>query len=493
MKRIIVLLLGVFISLGNLFAQSLPDNVSELEKMAKKNVKAQEKKETSTFAYDLIKDRRYTVDKYQFHVPITVNFCAEGRNYINDNVIKTIRNNADINVIGIDRGERNLLYISVINPKGKILCQKSLNLIESDKGYSQDYHNLLDKKEHDMDNARKNWLEIASIKELKEGYLSQAIHLITDLMINYQAIVVLEDLNFGFVNGRKKVDKQIYQKFEKMLIDKLNYFVDKKIDPEEKGGALNAYQLTNCFESFAKMGKQSGFLFYIPAWNTSKIDPTTGFVNLLYPKYVNEAEAKNFIKKFKRIHYNESEGYFELSFDYKDFTDKATGIINNWTICSYGNRIINFRNPSKNGEWDSIEIDLTQQIQQHMENAGINIKKDNLIEDICKINNPAFFKEFINDIKLILQIRNSMPNTDVDYMLSPVKNANGQFFDTRKYNENDAEANYFPKDADANGAYNIARKGLLLMEKIRETEDTRIKLAITNKEWLDYAQEHMIL
>ena len=28
--------------------------------------------------------------------------------------------------------------------------------------------------------------------------------------------------------------------------------------------------------------KQNGVIFYIPAWCTSKIDPTTGFVNLLF-------------------------------------------------------------------------------------------------------------------------------------------------------------------------------------------------------------------
>ena len=39
-----------------------------------------------------------------------------------------------------------------------------------------------------------------------------------------------------------------------------------------EGGVLNAYQLTNKFETFNKIGKQSGVLYYIPAWCTSKID-----------------------------------------------------------------------------------------------------------------------------------------------------------------------------------------------------------------------------
>ena len=50
--------------------------------------------------------------------------------------------------------------------------------------------------------ARQSWQTIETIKELKEGYLSQVIHKITQLMVKYHAIVVLEDLNMGFMRGR---------------------------------------------------------------------------------------------------------------------------------------------------------------------------------------------------------------------------------------------------------------------------------------------------
>ena len=45
------------------------------------------------------------------------------------------------------------------------------------------------------------------------------------MMVEHNAIVVMEDLNFGFKRGRFKVEKQVYQKLEKMLIDKFNYLV----------------------------------------------------------------------------------------------------------------------------------------------------------------------------------------------------------------------------------------------------------------------------
>ncbi|MFI3200712.1 MAG: type V CRISPR-associated protein Cas12a/Cpf1, partial [Eubacteriales bacterium] len=251
-------------------------------------------KKYSKFTYDLIKNKRYTVDKFQLHVPITLNFQAEGVKNINVEVNQLLHETEDVHVIGIDRGERNLLYICVVDSKGKIKEQISLNEIISgkNKDYKVDYHQLLHQKEQDRKKARIEWESIEGIKELKEGYLSQVIHVIAQLMVKYNAIVVLEYLNFGFMRGRQKFEKQVYQKFEKQLIDKLNYLVDKQRGADSLGGLLQAYQLTNKFESFAKMGEQNGFLYYIHAWNTSKMDPITGFVNLFYTKYKNVEESK---------------------------------------------------------------------------------------------------------------------------------------------------------------------------------------------------------
>ena len=46
-----------------------------------------------------------------------------------------------------------------------------------------------------------------------------------------------------------------------------------------------------------------------------------------------------------------------------------------------------------------------------------------------------------------------------------------------------------PLNADANGAYNIARKGLWVINQIKQTDDLKkLKLVISNKEWLHFAQ-----
>ncbi len=449
------------------------------------NKNAQNEKKQSTFAYDLIKDRRYTVDKFQFHVPITMNFKAAGINNINSLVNAYLRESNATHIIGIDRGERHLLYLSLIDLKGNIVEQYSLNEIVNEYNgntYRTNYHNLLDSKEKQRDEARRSWQTIENIKELKEGYMSQVVHKIAELMVKYNAIVVLEDLNLGFMRGRQKVEKQVYQKFEKMLIDKLNYLVDKKLDADATGGVLNAYQLTNKFESFQKMGKQCGFLFYIPAWNTSKMDPTTGFVNLFDTRYENMEKAKAFFGKFDSIRFNSAKGWFEWAFDYDNFTTKAEGTQTKWTLCTYGTRIETKRNPDKNNEFDSVEFDLTERIKELFAKYQIDLN-GNLKEQICNQTDATFFKELLHLLHLTLQMRNSITGTETDYLISPVMNAKGEFYDSRACGKN------LPENADANGAYNIARKGLWVIEQIKHADDlTKIKLAISNKEWMRYAQ-----
>jgi len=443
-------------------------------------------KKQSTFEYDIIKDKRFTVNKYQFHVPITLNFKANGNGSINTEVNQFIQNNGVSHVIGIDRGERHLLYLTVINTNGEIIEQCSLNEIVNEyngKTHTINYHALLDAKEGNREDARRNWKTIESIKELKEGYLSQVIHKVTELMVKYNAIVVLEDLNTGFMRGRQKVEKQVYQKFEKMLIDKLNYYVDKKKAATEIGGTLNALQLTNQFISFQKLGKQSGFLFYVPAWNTSKIDPVTGFVNLFNTKYENQEKAITFFKSFDSITYNKTKNYFEFSFNYKYFTNKDAGSKTNWTVCTYGDRVITYRNKEKNNQWDNKQVNLTQEFISLFNAYQIDYKHEDLQAQIANKQDKTFLEALLNLFKLTLQMRNSITNSEVDYLLSPVADVNGNFFDSRN-----APA-HLPQNADANGAYHIARKGLWVIEQIKQTHDLKkLKLAISNAEWLKFVQ-----
>ncbi len=435
------------------------------------------------FEYDIVKDRRFTIDKFQFHIPITLNFKATGGDIINNQTNEFLRNNPDVKIIGLDRGERHLIYLTLIDQQGNILIQESLNDIKDEKhNIVTPYQTLLDDKEKGRAEARVSWGTIETIKELKEGYISQVVHKIATMMVQHNAIVIMEDLNFGFKRGRFKVEKQVYQKLEKMLIDKLNYLVFKDAEPNAPGGLLNALQLTNKFVSFQKMGKQSGFLFYVPAWNTSKIDPTTGFVDFLKPKYESIIQSKDFFEKFDFIKFNKVKDYFEFSFDYKNFTTKAEETQTKWIVCTHGDTRYTYNSKDKTTQ----KINITKELKELFTDEKIDyVNEDNLTKSIIKSDNKAFFVKLNKYLSIVLSLRYSSAADSRDFILSPVSpNNKGVFF-----NSETADVT-LPKDADANGAYHIALKGLWVLQQLRQfNKDKKMNLAISNKDWLKFVQE----
>lgn len=458
------------------------------------------KGETSTFAYDIVKDRRYTVDKFQLHVPITMNYKAGGSQRINERVCAYLKDNPDVNIIGIDRGERHLLYLSMIDRSGRVVKDKSgnyvqysLNTITGDYkdadgkpvSFKTPYHDLLKKKEDDRKEARENWDVIENIKELKAGYLSQVVHHIAKLMAEYNAIVVLEDLNSGFKNGRKKVERQVYQNFEKALIEKLNYLVFKDVDTDVPGGLYHALQLTDKFESFKNLTKQTGFLFYVPAWNTSKIDPVTGFVDYLKPKYKSIPDARNFFSKFKSITYNPEKDWFEFDFDYSDFTEKAEGTRTQWIVCTHGALRYAFNRTLNNGRGGYEKCNITEKLKALFAENGVDYRQGDLRSAIAAQNSAAFFAALTKCLQITLAMRYSSTEDGKDFILSPVADENGVFYCSEECEDG------LPKDADANGAFNIARKGLMVLEQIDKAEKYKDwTTKISNRDWLGFAQKH---
>src|SRR5690606_27983922 len=103
-------------------------------------------------------------------------------------------------------------------------------------------------------------------------------------------------------------------------------------------------------------------------------------------------------------------------------------------------------------------------------------------------NNKEFFVELFKLCKLTLQMRNSISNStksDDDYLISPVMNHMGKFYDSRN------ALDCLPKNGDANGGYHIAKKGLCVLDKINNSDDlSKVNLFVSNKEWLNYVQNN---
>ena len=245
---------------------------------------------------------------------------------------------------------------------------------------------------------------------------------------------------FLLKNSRKKVEKEVYQKFEVALIKKFNYIIDKK-SPDTY---LHGTQLANPMATLNDIVNQSGIVFYVPCWNVSNIDPVTGFVNLLSSsdlRYQNKESAKAFIQKIDRIAYED--GVYKFDIDFSNWNNRYSKSKTSWTLASCGKRVERYRNPHNN-QWALREVDLTEEFAQILNTDG-TLKS----EDVDAL------KQFLRLFALMLQMRNTYAGDD--RIVSPVLTTN---------NKNKTER--LPINACANGAYNVARKGLMIVNHIKQ-------------------------
>lgn len=441
-------------------------------------------KTVSQFSYDIVKNKRFTEDQFEFHIPITVNYAKKAFINMNAKVNTFIKQHNDLYVIGINRGENHLVYITVLDKDGNLVKEISLNSINTyngDKVYPVHYAKLLEARAKEMKQENKNWKKVNSIKELKEGYVSQVVSKIMEIFEEYPGIIVMEDFTVDFKQKRQKIEKNVYQQLEKQLITKMNLYVNKRKNEQEVGGLFRGLQLTNPFVSFKKMGKQNGFLFFVNPSYITNVDPVTGFANFFDTRYKNIQSAREFFSKFEDISFNRMEGCFDFKFDYSKFTGKVKNQHKKWTISTHGERIQVGKD--EHGNWSTENVDLTEKMKELFLTYGIDYT-DNLKILICSRTDKKFYTELLSLFELTLQMRNVSYYSGEEYFISPIKDEKGYFYTTRKFVEN------LPQQMDGIGSFNVARKGLWALEQIRKSEDVKkVKLVMTNDDWFNYIQK----
>ncbi|PIR13547.1 type V CRISPR-associated protein Cpf1 [Candidatus Falkowbacteria bacterium CG11_big_fil_rev_8_21_14_0_20_39_10] len=444
---------------------------------------------------EVLDHKRYGQDKYFLHASITINYGQPKNIKFKEVINEKISQNADrVNIIGIDRGEKHLLYYSVVSPEGVLLEQGSFNQIETknkvdikavkaeygERGELKkvelvptgkkvkyvDYQILLDYYEKKRNLARRDWQTIGKIKDLKDGYLSQTVHRIYQLILKYNAVVAMEDLNVEFKAKRAaKVEKSVYKNFEMALAKKLNHLILKDRRADEIGGALRAYQLTpaipaNDVGKFDK-AKQWGIMFYVRANYTSTTDPLTGWRK---HKYISNSEKIDNIQKFFspgdgiQIDYDTEKQCFKFSYDH----ELEGGAKKHWELfaCDGLERFY----------WDNRERQIKKyNLYEEFEKLLGGLRKEENIN--IQIDGVSEFrwKDLVFFWNLLNQIRNtdrSAQGDENDFLQSPVWSEKYNcFYDSRK------APNNMPNNGDANGAFNIARKGQLILERIKKCSD----------------------
>lgn len=445
----------------------------------------EEKRTKKSKAHMIVKNKRYTKNKVFFHCPIVLNFSTPENKRINALLNAEIaKYKEDFHIIGIDRGEKHLAYYSVIDRAGKIVETGSFNKIKTgDK--EVDYHTKLIERKGERDEARKDWKRIANIKELKTGYISQVVRKICDLILKYNAVVVLEDLNVGFKRGRSALDFPVYQKLELALAKKLNFLVQKNAKENEIGHPLKALQLTPLVQNFQDIEnrKQVGVLFYTTAGYTSTTCPHCGWRKNLYLSYENIEKAK---KDFANI---------SIAFDGKKFAFAYTAMTEQggkkkglkpfekiWTLYS---DVVRYRGQKNKGIWEVKSYEnLTENFKSllagknekgkplsEFNGKSIDFSRPNITEELMeqgKILGADFWKSLIFYTNLLCQIRNSKSDESKDIISCPACHFCS---DEQKDIVGFFAPNFVGKkefNGDANGAYNIAHKGQIMLERIVE-------------------------
>ena len=443
--------------------------------------------------HEIIKDKRfYGENKYFFYCPIKLNYSSKiykspifGYSEINTKVNEVIQKSDDITYLGIDRGEKHLIYTCVINKEGKIMDCRSQNKIEE-----TDYNQKLSEVAESRQKARKNWQTIGNISNLKEGYISNVVHNVVSQAISKPTYIVLEDLNTEMKRGRQKIEKQVYQKFEVALAKKLNFVVEKTAKENELASVGKALQLTPPIANYQDIEnkKQFGIMLYTRANYTSVTDPLTGWRKTIYlRKGSEEFVRKQILESFTDIGFDGKDYYFE-------YVEKHAG--KTWRMYSgeNGKSLPRFQNNKKlendKAIWEPETVDLVSILDELFADFS---KEKSLLEQLSnnehQLHKVASRKETAWDslryvIDTIQHIRNTgKTEADSNFLYSPVRDENGIHFDSRNYHNND-----LPADADANGAFNIARKGLIMDSHIKQwikdgKKDKDLDLFVSDEEW----------
>ena len=472
---------------------------------------------------EVIKKKRYTTDKIFLHLPIKLNPNAEqvnaGFRYrYNQEINSMALGHGEGNIIGIDRGEKHLAFYSVINRDSKIIASGSFNEING-----VNYFEMLRMREKERLEQRRSWKAVSQIKDLKGGYISQVIHQLAELVIEHNAIIVFEDLNLRFKEIRGGVERSVYQQLEKAVIEKFSYMVFKKREALAPGGVLNGYQFATPVQSFEEMSRQNGIIFYVNPEYTSITDPITGWRQHIYlSSSANDSTLLEAFTKKIQIGWDELKQSYTFSYNQKDFARDKDAVSHEWVLYADMPRIDRYRN--KDGYWEAHKINPNEllkelfsawefhQLEGDMSEQIAIMYADKALQGEREVNGKKqrFFKALRYYLNIIQQIRNSdsvryVPDRDkegnikedkdnkwvvkkigddIDFIASPVE----PFFAIPSQYSKENLCGLKIENGDANGAYNIARKGIIALQRVRENPE-KPELYITRSDWDRFVQK----
>ena len=352
---------------------------------------------------DYSRNVRFSSEQFSIHLPMTFNYRSEMvyPGEFNRKVQEYILQNEDVNILSVNRGENNLLYSVLTDRKGKVLESRCYNELTVGNR-NVDFREKLTVKEAERRKEREDWQDISGIRNIREGYLSYVVSEIVRTMLEKNACLVMEDLSGSFVSKRQKIEANVYQLFETMILKKLSYIVLKNRKYEEEGSLRKPIQLAPEFSSLEKIGMQHGFVFFLNPAYTSRIDPETGFINLFnFRELTNYDKKIDFLRKFRRI-YNSGKTVI-MEYDGSEFN---RDIRYDYSIALQGKYNI-WNNESRKFE----EVDVQELNEKAFGLIGLSLELDHedLKEKICSqkysLISSSFIKLFLKSMETVVSSR----------------------------------------------------------------------------------------
>lgn len=286
---------------------------------------------TKVFRNSIVKNARYTKPQWTMHLPLLTNRSGlKDNNVIFTDALEKqfVRayESKDYRILSLMFSPRNLIYLTLIDRDGKIIEQRSLNHLPSNKaGRLIDYHSQIVTRmrqkqliqrdlQSNVENAESTWGKEDEIKGAREGYISLVVYLVAQYMRDGKTLLVMDDVR-DKVKGTLFDSNQLTS-IQRQIIAKLACLRLRNIPMGQPGSVNKPITLCKQVTTNSALIGRNGMVYITDlSFFNRIIDPTTGFMNLL-PSLsdLTVKAAKALLDSFDEMRYDPQRDLFTFSY-----------------------------------------------------------------------------------------------------------------------------------------------------------------------------------
>ena len=286
---------------------------------------------TKVFRNSIVKNARYTKPQWTMHLPLLTNRSGlKDNNVIFTDALEKqfVRayESKDYRILSLMFSPRNLIYLTLIDRDGKIIEQRSLNHLPSNKaGRLIDYHSQIVTRmrqkqliqrdlQSNVENAESTWGKEDEIKGAREGYISLVVYLVAQYMRDGKTLLVMD-----YVRDKVKgtlFDSNQLTSIQRQIIAKLACLRLRNIPMGQPGSVNKPITLCKQVTTNSALIGRNGMVYITDlSFFNRIIDPTTGFMNLL-PSLsdLTVKAAKALLDSFDEMRYDPQRDLFMFSY-----------------------------------------------------------------------------------------------------------------------------------------------------------------------------------